>query len=120
LSDAEPTTRTSEGQAMTEINVTDLIAEMVPLLPEFAVLYNPTVDEINALAKLKPELFIYSFITKGNINNLPDMTGIVESTHVIQPVWLVDCDKRDHITIVRQLIEPMFSQGRVSSCAFHF
>lgn len=80
------------------------------LLSEFCVLYNPTPDEINALAALRPRMFIMSFITEGDPTNPPDMTKIKPSTYVVRPYWIANVAKRDLLNVVRQLIEPFIKE----------
>lgn len=85
--------------------VVDLSSLATPYLPDYAVLFNPTVMEINALASLRPETFIFSFITKGDIDRPIDMTGVVKSPYVAKPFWLANFRKEDWEKVVRKIVD---------------
>jgi len=87
------------------VDVSEFAPELSYPFVDYVVLFDPTVEEINALAKLRPETFILSFVTKGDINNLPNMNGIVMSNYVMMPYWLAHFEKEDQAKVVREIID---------------
>lgn len=86
-----------------EIDVSDIVADLIgPHLIDHIVLFDPTVADINALAKLRPQTFIFSFMT--GKNGMPDMTGIIESNWVVRPFWLGNIYKKDWLKAAHEIV----------------
>jgi hypothetical protein len=94
--------------ALVNISKSALLPELP--LPSFTVLFDPTLEDVNELASLMPDHFIFVFSTVPAME-VPDFTGLVESDYVSRPIYIGNFEPISRAQIVATFVSDFLSVG---------
>ena len=79
-----------------------------PTVPNFAVLVDPTPEQINAVAESCPDLFVFSFLTKPV--GLGFVAKLNKSPFIALPVYISSVNSEGHKAVINQYVARILSQ----------
>lgn len=76
-------------------------------LPDLVILMDPTVEEVNELAKLRPRTFIFPLILNFEPGTT-SMLGLTESSRILEPLYIGNLPQEGQKQVIQNLVGQLY------------